>query len=57
MPRGRIQLMLVCPSLNVALIKTPPFTNLQQNTQYPHGIVWIIGVSTLIQRINILGYP
>jgi hypothetical protein len=56
MPRGRTQLMLVCPSLNVAVVKAPPSTNLQQNTKYPHGIVWIIGVSTLIQRVDILGY-
>jgi hypothetical protein len=56
MPRGRTQLMLVCPSLNVALIKAPPSTNLQQNTQYPHGIVWIISVFILIQRVDILGY-
>jgi len=53
MPRGRTQLMFVCPSLNVALVKAPPSTSLQQ---YPHGIVWIIGVFILIQRMDILGY-
>jgi hypothetical protein len=57
MPHGKIQLMFVCPSLNVALVETPPSTNLQQHTQYPRGIVKsIIGVFTLIQGVNILGY-
>ncbi len=56
MPHGKTQLMFVCFNLNVAFIETPPSTNLQQNTQYPHGIARsIIGVSTLI-RMNILGY-
>jgi hypothetical protein len=32
MPHGKIQLMFVCPSLNVALIEAPPSTNLQQHT-------------------------
>jgi hypothetical protein len=31
MPHGKIQLMLVCPGLNVALVKAPPSTNLQQD--------------------------
>ncbi len=49
--------MLMCSSLNVAFVEAPPSTNLQQNTQYPHGIVKsIIGVFTLIQGMNILGY-
>ncbi len=49
--------MLVCSSFNVTFVEAPPSTNLQQNTQYPHGIVKsIIGVFTLIQRVNILGY-
>jgi hypothetical protein len=57
MPHGKTQLMLMCPSLNVALIKTPPSTNLQQDTQYPHGIAKsIIGVFTIIQGMNIFGY-
>ncbi len=57
MPHGKIQSMLVCSSLNVAFVEAPPSTNLQQNTQYPHGIVKsIIGVFTLIQGVNILGY-
>ncbi len=57
MPHGKIQLMFACFGLNVAFIETPPSTNLQQNTQYPHGIAKsIIGVSTLIQGMNILGY-
>jgi hypothetical protein len=42
---------------HVALVEPPPSTNLQQNTQYPHGIAKsIIGVSTLIQGVNIFGY-
>jgi hypothetical protein len=57
MPHGKIQLMLVCLGLNVAFIEAPPSTNLQQHTQYPHGIIKsTIGVSTLIQGVNILGY-
>jgi hypothetical protein len=58
MPHGKIQFrMLMCPCLNVALVKAPPSINLQQDTQYPHGIAKsIIGVSTLIQGANILGY-
>jgi hypothetical protein len=57
MPHGKIQLMLMCPNLNVALVKAPPSTNLQQDTQYPHGITKsIIVVSRIIQKMNILGY-
>jgi hypothetical protein len=56
MPHGKIQLMFVCLALNVALVEAPPSIDLQQNTQYPHGIDWIIGVFTLIQRVDILGY-
>jgi hypothetical protein len=37
--------MFVSPNLNVVLIEAPPFTNLKQDTQYPHGIAQIIGVS------------
>jgi hypothetical protein len=56
MPHGKTQLMLVCHGLNVAFVQAPPSTNLQQDTQYPHGVAWIIGVSTLIQKVDILGY-
>jgi hypothetical protein len=56
MPHGKTQLMFMCPSLNEAFIEAPPSTNLQQDTQYPHGVAWIIDVSTLIQRVDILGY-
>ncbi len=56
MPHGKTQLMFMCPSLNEAFIEAPPSTNLQQDTQYPHGVAWIIDVSTLIQRADILGY-
>jgi hypothetical protein len=57
MPHGKIQLMFMCPSLSVALIKVPPSTNLQQDTKYPHGIVKSISsVCTLIQIVNILRY-
>jgi hypothetical protein len=52
---GKIQWMFLCPSLNVALVKASTSTNLQ-DTQYPHGIVWIISVSNLIQGMDILGY-
>ncbi len=57
MPHDKTQLMFVCFGLNVALVKAPPSTNLQQNTQNSHGIAKsIIGVFTLIQGMNILGY-
>jgi len=56
MPHGKIQLMFVWLALNVAIVEAPPSTNLQQNTKYPHGINWIIGVFTLIQLMDILGY-
>jgi hypothetical protein len=55
MPHGKIQWMLVCFDLNVAFIEAPPSTNLQQDIKYPHGITWIIGISTLIQGVKILG--
>jgi hypothetical protein len=38
MPHGKIRLMLVCPSLNVAFVKAPPSTNLQQNTMCIHKL-------------------
>jgi hypothetical protein len=56
MPHGKTQLMLMCPGLNVAFIKTPPSTNLQQDTQYPLRVAWIIGVFILIQKVDIFGY-
>jgi hypothetical protein len=57
MPHGKTQLMFVCFGLNVPFVETPPSTNLQQNTQYPHGIAKsIIGVLTLIQGVSILVY-
>jgi hypothetical protein len=57
MPHGKTQLMFMCPGLNVTLVEAPPSTNLQQDTQYPHGIAKsIIGVSTLIQGVNIPRY-
>jgi hypothetical protein len=53
MPHGKIQLMFVHPSLNVGTCRNPPSINLQQETQYSHGIAkFIIGVSTLIQGVN-----
>jgi hypothetical protein len=49
--------MLMCFGLNVAFIEAPPSTNLQQDTQYPHGITKsIIGGFSLIQGVNILAY-
>jgi len=45
--------MFVSPSLNVVPVEAPPFPNLKQNTQYPHGITQIIGVS--ISRNGYLG--
>jgi len=57
MPHGKTQLMFVCHALNVTLVKAPPSTNLQQDTQYPHGITKpIIDVFILIQGTNIWGY-
>jgi hypothetical protein len=38
MPHGKTQLMLMCPSLNVAFIETPPSTNLQQNIMWVHKL-------------------
>jgi hypothetical protein len=51
MPHDKIQWMFVCP--NVAFIESPPSINLQQDTKYPHGIIQIISVLTLIQGIDI----
>jgi hypothetical protein len=57
MPHGKTQLMFMCLGLNVALVEAPPSINLQQNTQYPHGITkFIIGDFTLIQGVNIFIY-
>ncbi len=39
MPHGKAQLMFMCPSLNVALIETPPSINLQQDIVCIHNIV------------------
>ncbi len=38
MPHGKIQLMFVCLSLNVAFVQTPPSTNLEQNTMCIHKL-------------------
>jgi len=56
MPHGKTQSMLVYSSLNVTFVEAPPSTNLQQNTQYPHGIVkYIIGVFYLNSRSEYFG--
>jgi hypothetical protein len=50
-------MILVCLSLNVALVKPPPCTNLWQHAQSPHWITHIIGVFTLISiSMNNLEY-
>jgi hypothetical protein len=36
MPNGKTQWMFMCHGLNVALVKEPPLTNLQQHAQCPH---------------------
>jgi len=36
MPHGKMQLMFMCPGLNVAFIETPPSTNLQQYIMWVH---------------------
>jgi hypothetical protein len=38
MPHGKTQLMFVHPGLNVALVKTPPCTNLQQDIECIHKL-------------------
>ncbi len=39
MPHGKTQLMLMCLGLNVALVKAPPSTNLQQDTVCIHKLL------------------
>jgi hypothetical protein len=45
MPHGKIQLMFVCLGLNVALVETPPFINLQQDIVCIHKLLCMYCIS------------